>query len=58
MPIIITHIFALVIPFVKGRKIRYDVHDKLVHFMAPDESVHTSTDQARDDLFRSLFQDA
>ncbi|XP_055995936.1 protein AATF-like isoform X2 [Ostrea edulis] len=38
----------------KGRKIRYHVHSKLVNFMAPKETC-TWTDEARDDLFRSLF---
>jgi protein AATF/BFR2 len=40
----------------KGRKIRYGVHEKLVNFMAPDPNVHPSSDQAKDDLFSSLFQ--
>lgn len=40
----------------KGRKIRYHVHEKLVNFFAPDPSVHPSSDQAKDDLFASLFQ--
>ena len=40
----------------KGRKIRYNVHEKLVNFMAPDPSLHPSSDQAKDDLFSSLFQ--
>jgi len=38
-----------------GRKIRYDVHAKLVNFMAPDESAAAPTD-SRTDLFSSLFQ--
>lgn len=42
----------------KGRKIRYKTMDKLVNFMAPDDTVHPSTDQAKSDLFGSLFQDA
>ncbi|XP_046555266.1 protein AATF-like [Haliotis rubra] len=38
----------------KGRKIRYDVHAKLVNFMAPmDHSIWS--DDARNDLFKSLF---
>eukprot|EP00050_Salpingoeca_kvevrii_P020412 m.98203 g.98203 ORF g.98203 m.98203 type:complete len:164 (+) comp8855_c0_seq3:1342-1833(+) len=40
----------------KGRKIRYDVMPKLANFMAPDESFHTSSDAAKDDLFASLFR--
>lgn len=40
----------------KGRKLRYDVIEKLINFMAPDEAAHPSSDQARDDLFASLFQ--
>ncbi|XP_022336359.2 protein AATF-like isoform X2 [Crassostrea virginica] len=38
----------------KGRKIRYHVHPKLVNFMAPKETCNW-TDEARDDLFKSLF---
>lgn len=38
----------------KGRKVRYDVHSKLVNFMAPMDSGDWS-DEARDDLFKSLF---
>lgn len=38
----------------KGRKIRYNVHNKLVNFMAPkDESEWT--DEAKTELFNSLF---
>lgn len=38
----------------KGRKIRYNVHNKLVNFMPPrDES--TFTDEAKSELFNSLF---
>ena len=38
----------------KGRKIRYNVHNKLVNFMPPrDESV--LTDEAKTELFNSLF---
>jgi protein AATF/BFR2 len=40
----------------KGRKLRYEVHEKLVNFMAPDPNAHPSTEQAKNDLFRSLFQ--
>eukprot|EP00730_Choanoeca_flexa_P004232 TRINITY_DN11638_c3_g1_i1.p1 TRINITY_DN11638_c3_g1~~TRINITY_DN11638_c3_g1_i1.p1 ORF type:complete len:471 (+),score=92.42 TRINITY_DN11638_c3_g1_i1:27-1439(+) len=39
----------------KGRKIRYDVHSKLVNIMAPNEQAYAASDQARDTLFRSLF---
>ena len=38
----------------KGRKIRYDVHSKLVNFMAPVDTT-TYTDQAKTQLFNSLF---
>ncbi|XP_002158078.3 protein AATF isoform X1 [Hydra vulgaris] len=38
----------------KGRKVRYDVHPKLVNFMAPQKDGKMS-DQARNDLFSSLF---
>ncbi|XP_072162826.1 protein AATF-like [Diadema setosum] len=38
----------------KGRKIRYDVHQKLVSFMAPREDSFMST-EARSELFKSLF---
>ncbi|GAB1609991.1 protein AATF-like [Argonauta hians] len=38
----------------KGRKLRYDVHKKLVNFMGPiDQS--SWPDEARDELYRSLF---
>ncbi|XP_064602198.1 protein AATF-like [Liolophura sinensis] len=38
----------------KGRKLRYDVHKKLVNFMAPvDHS--TWLEESKDDLYRSLF---
>lgn len=38
----------------KGRKIRYNVHNKLVNFMPPrDDSV--LTDEAKTELFNSLF---
>lgn len=38
----------------KGRKIRYDVHEKLVNFMAPINR-NTMLDDAKDVLFKSLF---
>ncbi|WAR03328.1 AATF-like protein [Mya arenaria] len=38
----------------KGRKVRYNVHKKLVNFMAPVDNCEW-TDEARDDLFKSLF---
>lgn len=38
----------------KGRKIRYDVHEKLVNFMAPIDTT-TWEEKAKDDLFKSLF---
>lgn len=38
----------------KGRKIRYVVHNKLVSFMAPNESGSWNQEQ-KDELFKSLF---
>lgn len=38
----------------KGRKIRYDVHEKLVNFMAPTDMT-SMTDDAKNELFKSLF---
>lgn len=38
----------------KGRKIRYVVHNKLVSFMAPNESGDWNEEQ-KDELFKSLF---
>lgn len=38
----------------KGRKIRYDVHKKLVNFMAPYDST-TWPDGSKNDLYSSLF---
>ncbi|KAH9530057.1 hypothetical protein DERF_003895 [Dermatophagoides farinae] len=38
----------------KGRKIRYDVHEKLVNFMAPIDRT-TMEDEAKNDLFKSVF---
>ncbi|KAI2803494.1 Wnt inhibitory factor 1 [Blomia tropicalis] len=38
----------------KGRKIRYDVHEKLVNFMAPVNKT-TMTEEGKDELFKSLF---
>ncbi|XP_055542094.1 protein Aatf-like [Wyeomyia smithii] len=38
----------------KGRKIRYVVHKKLVNFTAPEDN-HQWTDEAKDELFASLF---
>ncbi len=40
---------------VAGRKLRYDVQQKLVSFMAPNPHAYPYPDAARDDLFRSLF---
>lgn len=38
----------------KGRKVRYDIHQKLVNFMAPvDLSVTSNT--TRQELYSSLF---
>ncbi|XP_076244962.1 apoptosis antagonizing transcription factor [Calliopsis andreniformis] len=39
----------------KGRRIRYDVHNKLVNFMAPININDTWSDQAKDELYNSLF---
>lgn len=39
----------------KGRKIRYVVHKKLVNFTAPDNNSHQWTDEAKNELFSSLF---
>lgn len=38
----------------KGRKVRYDIHQKLVNFMMPIDNV-TWTDEARSELLVSLF---
>ncbi|XP_069133972.1 protein AATF-like isoform X2 [Argopecten irradians] len=38
----------------KGRKTRYEVHKKLINFMAPEDRC-SWTDESRDDLFKSLF---
>ncbi len=43
---------------IPGRKIRFDVHSKIVSFMAPDERAFPSTDAAKDDLFAALFRPA
>nr|XP_033325602.1 protein AATF [Megalopta genalis] len=39
----------------KGRRIRYNVHNKLVNFMAPITINDTWSDQAKDELYNSLF---
>lgn len=39
----------------KGRKIRFDVHKELINFMAPIVT-HNFTEEAKDELFDSLFQ--
>ena len=39
----------------KGRKVRYDVHTKLVSFMAPVPESNRMPDSARKELFASLF---
>jgi protein AATF/BFR2 len=39
----------------KGRKIRYDVHAKLVNFMAPVSAPNQMQDTAKNELFSSLF---
>lgn len=38
----------------KGRKVRYDVHSKLVNFMAPIDN-STLEDESKNQLFKSLF---
>jgi protein AATF/BFR2 len=40
----------------KGRKTRYDIHSKLVNFMAPTYPKSTLTDEAKNELFASLFK--
>lgn len=42
----------------KGRKLRYEVHTKMVGFMAPNEEFYTASDNMRDDLYASLFSNA
>ncbi len=39
----------------KGRKTRYDIHSKLVNFMAPASLSEWWRDEARNELFSSLF---
>ncbi|KAK9872355.1 hypothetical protein WA026_017813 [Henosepilachna vigintioctopunctata] len=39
----------------KGRKIRYAVHSKLVNYMAPIDYKNTWSDEAKNELFGSLF---
>lgn len=39
----------------KGRKIRYAVHNKMVNFMAQNNDDTNWTDEAKDELFSSLF---
>lgn len=39
----------------KGRRIRYNVHNKLVNFMAPITINDTWTDHAKNELYSSLF---
>lgn len=39
----------------KGRKVRYGVHNKLVNFMAPITIYDTWTDNAKTELYSSLF---
>ncbi|XP_018783803.1 PREDICTED: protein Aatf [Bactrocera latifrons] len=38
----------------KGRKLRYTVHNKLINFMAPDDT-STWTEESKEELYRSLF---
>ena len=39
----------------KGRKVRYDIHSKLVNFMAPVYEAGSWKDEQRNELFGSLF---
>lgn len=39
----------------KGRRVRYNVHNKLVNFMAPITVYNTWTDNAKNELYNSLF---
>ncbi|XP_020277721.1 protein AATF-like [Pseudomyrmex gracilis] len=39
----------------KGRRVRYNVHNKLVNFMAPITIYDTWTDNAKNELYNSLF---
>lgn len=39
----------------KGRRVRYNVHNKLVNFMAPITVYDTWTDSAKNELYNSLF---
>ena len=39
----------------KGRRIRYNVHNKLVNFMAPITTNDVWSNQAKDELYNSLF---
>lgn len=39
----------------KGRRVRYGVHNKLVNFMAPITVYDTWTDNAKNELYNSLF---
>ena len=39
----------------KGRKVRYDIHTKLVNFMAPVHQTDQMADSAKSELFSSLF---
>ncbi|KAL2719742.1 protein AATF [Vespula maculifrons] len=39
----------------KGRKVRYNVHNKLVNYMAPITVYDTWTDSAKNELYNSLF---
>ncbi|XP_043277774.1 protein AATF [Venturia canescens] len=39
----------------KGRRLRYDVHSKLVNFMAPINSNDNWSDLAKNELYNSLF---
>lgn len=39
----------------KGRRVRYNVHNKLINFMAPIKVYDTWTDNAKNELYNSLF---
>ncbi|KYN13629.1 PREDICTED: protein AATF [Trachymyrmex cornetzi] len=40
----------------KGRRVRYNVHNKLVNFMAPITVYDTWTDNTKNELYNSLFR--
>merc|ERR1719491_932213 len=42
----------------KGRKTRYDIHAKLVNFMAPTYPGSSLSEEAKTELFSSMFKGA